>query len=165
MRADTRLGIVLAAALLVAACNKGRKTGDECAFEPLPAGATLIYRGGGGLKAQFVRFTVFDDGRVESGKDSALRRGRVPVARVEKLKADVAATGALNEKDACWVPSKQQDDFYFASMVMRASGNVVHSYTTQEGASPPPAIDRALDIAAKFGSEVRPLLEADAAVP
>jgi len=35
---------------------------------------------------------VFDDGRVESGKAPDVKRGHAPIASIEKLKADVAAT-------------------------------------------------------------------------
>ncbi len=162
-----RYAAVLVALLLIACKDRGAaKDKDkprvkECGFQPLPPGATAVFRTGGGIKQQFRGYTVFDDGRVEGGKASDVRPGHAPVASVEKLKADIAATGAFKEKDDCWAPPQPVDDGYYTSLVIRGSDNVVHSYSMEDSAKVPPAIERALEIAGKFEFATEPLPKPD----
>lgn len=122
----------------------------------LAPGALMIYQGGSGMTGDLFHLTVFVDGRVErtpSGRPES--QLRVPIARVEKLAADLASTGVLAEKDGTWAPSRPVPDGGGAGLIVRDNAGAVHAYDWAAGATAPAAVERALRVCAEFASEVQ----------
>jgi hypothetical protein len=113
----------------------------------------MTYQGGGGFKGEVFHMTVFADGRVErTGRPEPPLR--VPIARVEKLAADLASTGVFAEKDGTWAPSQPVPDGGGAGLIVRDKAGAVHAYHWAAGATAPAAVERALQVGGGFASEV-----------
>lgn len=148
-----RFAVVLVALVLLG-CKKGETSTHpkDCQLETLPPGTTMIFHATGGTKGMARTVTLFDDGRLLTAEGTKTGPARqLPAARVEKLKTDIAATGVFALKDECFMPPQPEPDGYYNSIVIRGSDNKVHAYATADGAKTPPAVDRALEIAARIG--------------
>jgi hypothetical protein len=146
----------------LSACKAGGKSAPDAQTtqtEPaLAPGALMTYSQGGGITGKTTRVTVFADGRVE-GKASPRNprpQVRLPAARVEKLAAELAATGVFTEKDGAWRPSGQVADGIGARLAVRDQAGGVHVYESASGAKAPAAVDRALEVGRAFAAEVEP---------
>lgn len=174
------LALAVALAATLSACKGRRDSAPDAApdddgqavrAEPppeLPPGALMIYNSGGGMTGGGPRMTVFADGRVERGRPALL--ARVPVARIEKLAADLATTGVFAQKDGTWEPRHPRPDGGGADLVVRDTAGAVHTYRWESGATAPAAVERALQVGGAFASEVerqhpRPLCACEAGDP
>jgi hypothetical protein len=115
----------------------------------------MIYQGGSGMTGDLSHWTVFADGRVER---TPSRRPdpplRVPIARVEKLAADLASTSVFAEQDGTWAPSRPVPDGGGAGLIVRDNAGAVHAYHWAAGATAPATVERALQVGGGFASEV-----------
>lgn len=118
-------------------------------------GAIMAYGTGGGITGKSSYLTVFADGRVErSERGRPSPPVRLPVTSVEKLAADLAATGVFAQTDGTWAPSRVRPDGGGATLVVRDSAGTVHTYDRESGATAPAAVERALQVGGAFASEV-----------
>ncbi len=121
----------------------------------LAPGALMTYSSGGGSTGKTIRLTVFADGRVEGERSQKpMPPARVPVARVEKLAADLVATGVFAEKDGSWRPSRTVPDGGGSKLVVRDKAGTVHVYDAETGGTAPDAVVRAMALGSVFAAEV-----------
>jgi hypothetical protein len=152
-------GLAMAMAMMMglSACKGRRDSAPDGQGPPeeLAPGALMIYASGGGATGRTTHVTVFADGRVE-GRESlqtAASHARVPAARVEKLAADLAATGVFALKDGSWLPSRPVADGSGALILVRDRAGAVHAYEWASGAKAPDAVARAMDVGGAFATE------------
>ena len=122
----------------------------------------LVYHAGGGISPQERHITLFADGRVDSTTSwpVAVRHARVPRARVEKLTADIAATGAFEGLDGAWTFEPPVPDGTGSSLTIRDASGKMHCYRAASGIAPKP-VEEALSLASTFADEVQPLMQAE----
>ena len=142
----------MALAATLSACKQRR---DSAPRAELPPGALMTYGGGGGLTGKVSRMTVFADGRVE-GTESGRPTPpvHVPITRIEKLAVDLASTGVFTQKDGTWAPSRPVPDGSGAELIVRDKAGAVHAYHSETGATAPAVVERAIQVAGAFASEV-----------
>jgi hypothetical protein len=99
--------------------------------------------------------TVFADGRVE-GTESGRPTPpvHVPVTRIEKLAVDLASTSVFAQKDGTWAPSRPVPDGSGADLIVRDKAGAIHAYHWEAGATAPAVVERAIQVAGAFVSEV-----------
>jgi hypothetical protein len=118
----------------------------------------MTYGYAGGSTGKFSRMTVFADGRVERTEAGRpMPPVRMPIARVERLAADLASTGVFAQKDGTWEPSRPVPDGGGADLVVRDEAGAVHAYHWATGVTAPAAVERALQVGGAFASEVERL--------
>lgn len=149
---DRALALALAMMAVLSAC-KGRGDAPQAELAP---GAVMTYASGGGIAGKTTLVTVFADGRVEGAKSAGMPRPpvRVPVARVEKLATDLAATGVFAQKDGSWTPRRPVPDGFGSKIVLRDKTGAVHAYDSATGATAPDAVVRAMQVGGGFAAEV-----------
>jgi len=150
--------LTLTLAVGLSACKSTSDSAPDAeASAPRPVLAPdvlMVYRSGGGISGTSFRLTVFADGRVErTDSRQPMPQVRVPVARVQKLTADLAATGVFAVKDGTWEPPDPVSDSISVAVVARDHAGAVHFYETTGGTAPD-TVQRALRIGRAFAREV-----------
>lgn len=148
--------LTLAGVLLGIGCNprEGRLPAAKCTFKHLPAGAVMRYSTAGGIMWSSHKITVFEDGRVEvvDSRDPP-EVFQVDPGRVEKLVADLRATGALSEEDGCWRGAGA--DGMGRELVIREKGGAAHGFSEEQTGAGSRAVAKAFEVGAAFRAELR----------
>ena len=128
---------------------------DAASVPALAPDAFMAYGSGGGITGASAHLTVFADGRVERTVSRRPRPlVRVPVARVEQLAADLAATGIFSRPSGSWTPSSPVADGVRSELIVRDKAGAVHSYESATGARAPDTVQRALGVGNAFAGEI-----------